>query len=162
MQAVFKTYGPILEIGTGLFSTPALHTVCTAERRPLVSLETDQEWYTWACQFDNPYHTIHLADRWTSLPPGGPWDVIFVDTPADPDRIATIAPLVEQAAYIVVHSSDDLSDVRKFDRLDNLFHYRLVSTAFFPSTGVFSNKVMLDDFWQRTMPRTIHLEPFNG
>ena len=42
IKMVLMTDGPILELGTGFFSTPVLHWLCAEKKRKLVSYDSSE------------------------------------------------------------------------------------------------------------------------
>ncbi len=107
--AVRATHGPVLECGTGYFSTPLLHGLCCPERR-LVSLEPDPFWIAMFAGFIRDGHEIELIGRDTTdwleaaeKAAAGGLGVAFLDQDSDTwvNRVA-VAELVQDLAEVIV------------------------------------------------------------
>jgi hypothetical protein len=160
LQAAFKTYGPILELGCGVFSTSLLHQICLLEKRQLVSVENDKQVYTWAKKrysSEALYHReLHLVSNWDDAPIDRPWDVVLVDHSPSERRVVDIERLANLAQYLVVHDTDRGFNRRyRYDKVFPLFRYQLKWDAVSPHTTVLSNFRPLDTFWERAWPRTV-------
>lgn len=105
MTTMLKTQGPVLELGTGVFSTPVLHWMC-APRRPIVSCESDRLWFDRvAAAYREYWHDVQLIEDWDAIHIEWPWSVAFLDH--EPHRRATdLARLKGNASCIVVHDTE--------------------------------------------------------
>jgi hypothetical protein len=145
---VARTTGPVLECGTGFYSTPLLHLLCGT--RPLVSLETDPAWLEQNLRLASPTHEFKLVHNWDEMIPlfqSRFWDVAFVDhspglgqPQASSVRHKTVAALANHAKFIVVHDTEQApaSDY-KFEPVFATFKYRTDVTLWKPWTTVVSN-----------------------
>lgn len=109
LAAVANTTGPVLECGTGLFSTPILHTLCAPTRRKLVSLETDGEWMERFVMLRRPWHEIRLIEDWArclTARPEPQWAVVLVDNNPHEARQHVLAALADRALILVLHDSE--------------------------------------------------------
>src|SRR3990172_11772218 len=79
IKAVQLTRGPVLELGAGIFSTPLLHWLCAEERRPLVTCETDPQYYGFARKFRTNTHRAVLIANWNNIDTQTYWSVVLVD-----------------------------------------------------------------------------------
>jgi hypothetical protein len=139
------TDGPVLELGTGLFSTPFLHWACYPNRK-LVSYENKEEFFnTW--NFDDKreavndysYHQRYLVTDWDKIDISERWGVVLVDHNPGPRRRDEIKRVANNADYIVVHDTDDKNDwYYKYAEYFPLFKYRWDSKIY-PRTTVLSN-----------------------
>lgn len=143
-----KTSGNVLELGTGVFSTPFLHYVCMLDKRHLVSYDNSPEWEKFIDYYRSPDHEIILVNDWDRADIERPWDVALVDhSPSDRRRI-DIARLANYAKYIVVHdTSRTYRDTYSFYTIYPLFKYRKVWEGDNRRADVLSNFVELDDLW---------------
>lgn len=106
IEVVTHTRGDVLEMGTGIFSTPVLHWLCSPNKRSLVSYESDPHYYETFKQFEDEYHrVIHIPD-WDAAEIEQPWDVAFIDHSPMARRKVDVARLANHARYIVIHDSD--------------------------------------------------------
>lgn len=62
-SAVLATTGDVLELGTGFFSTPLLHSMVKSTRgsRTIVSTDTDASWLTLFMNLSSPFHQIRYV-----------------------------------------------------------------------------------------------------
>jgi hypothetical protein len=108
MACVCATNGPVLEMGIGHFSTPALHAVCDVMGRDLVSVEQSKEWYEEFKSYSNKRHRVVLVDSYDSddiiCDPWAWWSVAFIDnSPGGERRKKDFSRLINNSDYVVVH-----------------------------------------------------------
>jgi hypothetical protein len=110
--AVENTDGPVLELGTGLHSTPYLHGV--SERgRLVVSYETDRRWLQLAQErMAAPMHKVIGS---LSEVPQERWAVVLNDGPTN-DRVKWLGTLRESTRIFVNHDTEDYPE--KVDNQD--------------------------------------------
>jgi hypothetical protein len=106
MRLVPKTTGPILELGSGMYSTPYLHWACFPTRK-LVTYESSPHWFdVCANQFMADFHTIKLALSLREVDFSSPWSIALVDHDwALNTRGDSVRRLVH-AEYVVAHDSE--------------------------------------------------------
>jgi hypothetical protein len=151
MKAVEKTTGDILELGTGLFSTPYLHYVATLYNRRLVSYENFPEWGKRLLKhgYENKNHEIYLIDKYADAPIDREWDIVLIDQTPDSSRSEEIRRLKDKVKYIIIHDANKSNDrVTHYSTIYPLFKYRTDWTGDNNSAVVLSNLVDLEDFWK--------------
>lgn len=122
VDTLFKTEGDVLELGTGVTSTPIFHHICTYNKRNIVSFENDLTFYNIMKQFENQYHKINYVDNWDSIDIERPWAFSFVDHSPAERRIIDIARLAPHSFVILVHDTEG--------RLDKKYHYSTIYPLF--------------------------------
>jgi len=107
IKTVQMTSGPVMELGTGLFSTPLLHWLCQADQRKVVSYENDPEFYKFSRKFQSKNHKIRLIKDWNEIDTKTHWGVVLIDhSPKRPLRRGTdVIRLKDSADYIVIHDT---------------------------------------------------------
>lgn len=146
MKITHMTSGPILELGSGMYSTCYLHWACYPMKRKLVTYESKAEWFDFAKQFSTDFHSVHFVENWDVPDLSEPWSMAFVDHAPDERRLEEIKRLLH-AEYIVVHDTENRSDRKyKFSSILKLFKYRYKYSDAYPHTSVFSNKHDLANF----------------
>jgi len=143
------TNGPIIELGSGTFSTPYLHWACFPNKRPLLTLEDHKDWFdSYMGQFKSDYHEIKFVEDWNAIDLSTPWSIAFVDhdNQQGRKRYQDVSRLTH-ADYVVCHDAENYSN-HKYGYFHNYreFKYRWKYTACYPYTMVFSNKHNLKDF----------------
>lgn len=110
LRAVELTSGPVLELGSGDGSTPALHEACAATARPLVTVDNDVTWLRkYRDRFGEKGHLwIHLDDPARTSWLDQNWGVVFVDHAPGHTRRRAIERARGHADYIVVHDTEEL------------------------------------------------------
>lgn len=100
LAAVGASEGPVLELGVGHFSTPALHALCGAMNRMLASVETDEKWMAeFKPTYKNKWHGFA-----TFIPPVHNWGCVFIDdSPGGERRAHSFKMLIQHAEFVVVH-----------------------------------------------------------
>ena len=140
LQALKLTSGDVLELGSGVFSTPLLHWVCTAEKRNLLTVDNDLDFYTWEKDFTNSYHKFLFVEDWDLAKIEKNWDVVLVDHSPAERRIYDIERLLNFAKFIIVHDTNFRHDhMYHYSRIYDLFLYKYTFGGVYPSTGVLSN-----------------------
>ena len=140
------TDGPVLELGTGLFSTPYLHWACYDAKRKLVSYENKKEYFnTWnytdkrESNNDYTYHERYLVEDWDKIDISEHWGVVFIDHNPGPRRREEMKRVRDNADYVVIHDSDAKNDwYYKYSEYFPLFKY-IWHSDIYPRTTVLSN-----------------------
>ena len=151
IKAFEKTTGDILELGTGLFSTPYLRYMCMLTGRKLVSYENFKEWYNFLLKYwkSNDNHEIWFVDTYSEALIDREWDVVLIDQTPDSSRTEEIVRLKDKAKYIVIHDANPSNDkVTHYSKIYPLFKYRTDWTGDNNRATVLSNLVSLEDFWK--------------
>jgi len=101
MAVVEATTGPILEVGTGLYSTPYLHKVSEGGRL-VVSVENHEEWFAKAEKYASENHRV------LSEIPQEPerFDVALIDQDPEALRRGSLESLRPRITYAVVHDTE--------------------------------------------------------
>ena len=148
IQAFGKTTGDILEMGTGVFSTPYLHYACMLSKRNLVSYENYQEWFDFVKTYENDYHKVNFVEKYADAKIDRPWDIALIDQTPDFSRSEEIVRLKDLAKYIIIHDSNPSNyKVNHYDKIYPLFKYKTDWNGDRNRTTVLSNLVDLEDFW---------------
>jgi len=145
--AVARTEGPVIELGTGWWSTPLLHWMCQW-KRALVSYETDREWLEVMSQFKSEMHLMRHVTDWEEAEFYGNYGVAFIDCSMDASQRPHHRPrlakrLKGRAHFIVCHDTE--ADIRPaagdygWAELDGLFKYQSTFTGIRPWTTVYSD-----------------------
>ena len=140
------TSGPILELGSGMYSTPYLHWECHRTGRKLVTYEFVKQYYDIAKSYENSFHKVIKVDDLDLVDFGGHWSIAFVDhSPAK--RRGIEAAKLFHADYIVIHDSEN-SNAKHYgiNRIYRQFKYRYKYTDAYPFTSIWSNKHDIGDF----------------
>lgn len=139
------TDGPIMEIGTGVYSTPILHWLCHPTKRKLVSYENNADFIALAKEYKSSYHLIKYIDDYRNIIADCHYSIILIDH-AEHYRGETAVNLSHSADYIVLHDADR---VRKnaYHLIPAAFQYYRNYEFVQPWTGVASNFKPLDALW---------------
>ena len=154
LRAALRTCGPMLELGVGYYSTPLLHEIAVAQKRPLVTHDNDPAWVELFRPFAHAYHHVALLDRhdWENIH----WGLVFVDHGPRPDqprnsrgllnaldRAQAVLDLMSHTDVFVLH--DTQPDVRweyDWDKILPLFKHVYTDTTYGPvSTTAVSNTI---------------------
>lgn len=155
IKALELSDGPILELGTGLFSTPFLHWACFNSKRKLVSYENKKKFFDFWIYDDEreknndySYHEVKFVEdnKWDDIDISEHWAVVFVDHNPGPRRREEMMRVANNADYVVVHDTDDKNDwYYKYSEYFPVFKYRWDSKIY-PRTTVLSNFKDLSNF----------------
>lgn len=147
LRAVMLTGGDILELGGGVFSTHALHSLCRIQGRQMMTIENDRHWYGWLAQYQTTFHQVIRVKNWDDAPIEKAWDVVLVDHSPDSRRAVEIERLAQFARYIIAHDADErLWRQYGYDRILSKFSSRLLCSELEPATLVLSNFEDLTNF----------------
>jgi hypothetical protein len=139
IKTIRITYGPILEIGTGLYSTPLIHWMCFDKKRPIVSCEHDPKYYKYSKQFSDTFHEICFIDDWSKFDIRAYWDIVFIDCDSGA-RWGLAEKLCNNSQYIILHDTDPkLNNEYHYDKIFPLFKYRYDYIKASPNTSIVSN-----------------------
>lgn len=138
---VVATAGPVLELGSGHFSTPVLHAAC--EGRRLVTADSDPEWMDRFRYLEHDLHEFVLVDDWSSFATlDEPWDVALVDNAPGHTRRTAIERLRTRTRYIVVHDTQ-AADHYGYEPLLSTFEHRVDHRHSRPFTTVVSDQARI-------------------
>jgi hypothetical protein len=105
VKALQISEGDVIELGTGLYSTPLLHWVCKAMGRHLTSYEDSQEYYDYAKRFRSGRHKVIHVKNWDDIDATPHRGLVFIDHIGErrtPDAIR----FKNSADYIVIHDTN--------------------------------------------------------
>ena len=154
VAASAATHGPILEIGSGLSSTPLLLEMARATGRRLVTLESNLAWMNVNEDLHHP-EFLHVPD-WAELPAliaeletqhpglsagkdGGPyWSMIFIDNDPGHTRVENVLRCRGRSEYLVAHDTHN-PWFRGLDEALDAFVYRFDYTLMTACTSVVSD-----------------------
>jgi len=136
--AVMNTTGPVLEMGSGHYSTPILHEVCKAQNRHLTTVDNNKEWIDQFSDLSSANHRILYTEDWDAVE--GEYDVIFIDHAPEERRKVDIEKFKSKCKIMVVH--DYLQDnVYKHHAIMDTFKYKSVYTRYKRHTVLLSDTV---------------------
>jgi hypothetical protein len=145
MKVIEMTDGPVVEFGTGIFSTPYLHWACWQKRR-LVSYDNNVGYYESFKNFAVDNHEVYLVTDWDATDISGHWSVALIDHAPSRRRREDIARLANSVDYIVVHDTDPPGEKHfRFSKIYPLFKYRKDFGDMGLNTTVLSNFKDLED-----------------
>lgn len=105
--AVLNTTGPIVECGTGTFSTPFLRTLADIMKRSVLSLETSVEWVGKCQPPEGSRHKVVLVGDWAVAElPDERCGVILIDQAPGSARQPMIERVANLADIIVIHDTE--------------------------------------------------------
>lgn len=140
LACLAATDGPVLEVGVGHFSTPALHAFCAASHRHLVSVDDHVEWVE---EFRNRYmnagHQFIAGDYDKVIPTLAMdrWSVVLLDnSPGGPRRATDLNLLLPYSEFVVVHDYHR-ENVEHIQPIINGYYFH-VSKTYQPPTLVVS------------------------
>jgi len=136
------TKGDVLEMGTGIYSTPFLHWTCYMQERRLVSYENIEHYFNLARLYRSSNHKIMFTDDWDKVDIEHPWEVAFIDHGPAERREVDVKRLVNYAKYIIIHDSQpEAEKYYHYSKIYPLFKYRYDYTKTRVTTSVLSNFV---------------------
>ena len=139
------TKGPIMEIGSGIYSTPLLHWLCVETKRHLVTFESDKDFIKLAKEYESEDHRVQFVEDYLTIPNTDRYSFIFIDHSGH-SRGKTVVHFKDSADYIVIHDSNVVGK-NMYQIAFPEFKYRKDYNLFIPWTTVVSNTRNLDNLW---------------
>jgi predicted O-methyltransferase YrrM len=122
LNLLYKTTGPVLELGTGIFSTPVMHWACFDKKRPLISYENNPDYFKLNEQYNYDFHKIYFINDWNSIDIEKTWDVVLIDCAPALSRKDVAKKLSNYAQYIILHDT--------WWKEESHFHYKEIFPLF--------------------------------
>lgn len=139
IKTVQATKGTVVEVGSGVFSTPLLHWLCFDTGRPLITAERYEHYLEFAKKFETKNHKIV---REVDELPDEHFSVVFIDhSPKKPRTRGDDALLFkDKADYIVLHDGGENAHKKYgYHKIYPYFKYRHDWTGDKVNTTVLSN-----------------------
>jgi len=144
--------GPVLELGTGLNSTPVIHWICNHQnQREIQSYESSEMFYLAARNYRCDHHGVHNAETlggWDKIDfEARHWGMVFIDHAPGKRRNVEMKRLAKHADYVVVHDTEKNSDWHyNYTNSFPSYKYRYDYKIGYPHTSVLSNFKDLSKF----------------
>lgn len=124
MQLIQNTTGSVLELGSGLYSTPYLHWECYRRNRRIVTFENHPVYYGYAEQYRRDFHEVHKVTDWDEIDISEPWSVALVDHDPLARRGVELGRLLH-AEYVIAHDAErGRGEQMGYNKAFELFKYR--------------------------------------
>ena len=142
------TTGSVLELGSGLGSTPMLHGLCGSSGRSLKSVESNQQWFrALAPEYRRDWHQFRCVENFIDLPEyREEWGLVFVDHGIIEERKHSIVAF-RDAPMVVVHDTCH-PRLYHYDEAFQEFKYQFDLKLFGPHTSVVSNSIDVDELFR--------------
>lgn len=147
LMALEVTKGNVLEYGMGEGSTTVLHEYCEINKRRLLSLENNKEYFDMFSHLKTKYHSLQFVTDWKERDDHDKkYSVVFIDhAPAERRHIDAIL-FKDNAEIVVVHDCEHEGmsyDVYSISEIAKHFKYRKDFTVknHAPKTVMFSNSI---------------------
>lgn len=160
LTVVTHTDGPLLEMGSGDFSTPLLHAICSKSKRFLLTAETDKKWLHNFIDLKSEWHAFVYVpvyeDDWSLNPKPALWDavggdrhwaVVFIDHRPGERRVEDIRRLRKNTDIFVVHDTQQPSYC--YEPVLNTFKYKYVYERYATQTTIVSDIIDVSTFFEK-------------
>ncbi len=144
MKAVQETTGPILEMGSGIFSTPLLHWLCYPTKRSLTTYECYAHYLEFAKKFETEWHKTIFGKPQDQPKFNEKYSVVFIDhSPKRPRTRGDDALMFKDTTDLIVLHDAGENPYEKYGYAPIYKHFKYVShwTGCFPHTTVLSNTI---------------------
>ena len=135
--------GPILEMGTGYFSTLVLNWISQLTGREVISYESNKSWYEKAKKYERGNHKVIFVKSFDEAPiEDRHWGMVFIDQGPNGRRHVDVIRLAKanNADYIIMHDTEERHDNQyHYSKIWDLFKYRYDHTKYVAHTSVVSN-----------------------
>lgn len=140
MRLMEMTEGDVLELGTGMYSTPFLHYACMLQGRHLVSYENNPEYFNTYKDYNCPWHEVIFVDDFNKAGIRRKWGFAFIDTNPEEIRKDLALKIANWARVIALHDSNaNVDNVTHYSEIRPLFRKYFDYTGQSPHTLVLSN-----------------------
>jgi len=141
IKTIQRSEGPVLELGSGPFSTPVLHWLCHSMDRRLTSYDNDPEYFEPNSAFANKNHEMLFVKEWDDAKiTDQHWGVAFLDHAPAERRKEDAKRLANNVDFLVMHDSENSKDQYfGYSEIYPLFKYRYNYRKGSPFTVVLSN-----------------------
>jgi len=124
VASLWITDGPILEMGSGWYSTPVFHRISLLQRRRALTAESNYQWLQHFFFFASDYHHIYYVNVSEDATPGlsdnintvyswddignqiEDWDVVFIDQAPALRRKIDMERIRARSKLILVHDTE--------------------------------------------------------
>lgn len=138
VEYVLKTDKPVVELGSGWYSTPLLSWLCFDRGLDFSSYESDM---SWVIGLDGM--TLHV-NSYDDAPLERELGIVFIDHAPAERRIVDIKRVKDNADYVIVHDTEPSEEsAYHYSEIYDLFKYKKVYDKHLPHTTVLSNKIPL-------------------
>lgn len=145
--AIDHSTGPILELGTGQYSTPIISNAVSSGRTA-VSYEDDREWLAinkeqYGCQnhwFGSPPPVPGYPSwpDWNLIPyRNHQWGVVLIDNRPSSARVLALIAVAHHAEFVVVHDTEQ--PLYYYDNALTLYRHVYTDQTVVPHTTIASN-----------------------
>ena len=158
--ALYATDGAVLELGSGLFSTPIIHNVAVVQQgRDVFTVDADSDWLQHFTSMGSPHHSFGLVSsaypnqpyrflqfrpahfrRWEDV-----WDgrygLVFVDQTPEFERRKDIQRRRNVSDVMIVHDTNDMKSYGYEPLLSTFpYRYKFRHKSFITFTDVIADK----------------------
>lgn len=143
IKCVQMTKGKVIELGSGMFSTPLLHWLCFDDKRPLTSYESYPHYLEFAKKFESDFHKVVFVKDWATEEFNDKYSVVFIDHSINGRKHTRGDDAVrfkDIAEYVVLHDAgDEAHEKYGYAEIYPQFKYRYDWKGCYPHTTVLSN-----------------------
>jgi hypothetical protein len=141
-----KTDGPVVEFGTGYYSTPIIHYTC--QDRYVLSIEMNIHWVDYfSSRYKRDNHKYFytnnqlLSEAFFGVDEykNAQWNVAFIDHDPPEDRIKCIKKIRDKAKYLIVHDTEVDAISYNWNGIFDTFKYKLHCDLFNDQTTIVSD-----------------------
>lgn len=150
IKVMENSAGDVLELGTGLNSTPVLHWLCNATKRKMDSYESIPMFHRIAWNYENDFHKVHFVKDWDKdLKIDQHWGVVFIDHAPGTRRVEEMIRLANSADYVIIHDSEPKSDWHyNYSKGFHAYKFKYDYTKAYPNTTILSNFKDPNELWK--------------
>lgn len=136
-----NTSGPVLELGSGWYSTPLLHELCKPSGRVLFTIDDSEEWVSQFRNLETRSHSIKHVPLWEDAVFSEPrYGLVFVDHAPAHRRKEEILRLIDVTDVFVVHDWED-KESYGYDVIESMFEFISVDNSHVAQTAILSSKI---------------------
>lgn len=130
--------GPVLEVGTGHYSTPIIDVHTKMVGRGHFKTDCDPKWAVDGVLLEGDPERVLSICKW--------WGIVFVDSGIASSRKEWIRAAADRANVIIFHDADDRYDyLYGYSQVRPLFKHRFRYDKLHPATEIVSNYQSLEE-----------------
>lgn len=124
-EAIKRTHGDILELGSGFNSTEMISALIKGTDRKALTVDHDAAWLSKFVNLETENHKFRILGSYDDIRKiEGTWSVVFVDEGQWESRVESLVYFKDKATVLVLHDSDYIFNQLQFKPANHFAYYK--------------------------------------
>jgi hypothetical protein len=124
-EAVKRSHGDVLELGSGFNSTPMIHALTENTDRKVLTVDHDANWLSKFLHLQTPNHEFRVLGSYEDIRQiQGVFSVVFIDEGNWESRAESLKYFADKATYLVLHDSDYIERQLEFKFAEHFAYFK--------------------------------------